>query len=107
MFGRDAQEGAHAVLDLAGQAVHRVADPKPEIGRHLVVAAAPGMQALAGLADAFGQARLDVEVDVLQARVEDKFPGLDLLANLLQPGADGGLVLWPDDPHMSQHGGVG
>ena len=70
---------AHHVGDLRRQPVDRIAHPEAEIGRHLVVAAARGVQAPAGLADALGQARLDVHVDVFQRRVEREAAGLDLL----------------------------
>ena len=46
--------------------VDRVAQPQPHVGRDLVVARAAGVQALAGIADQRGQARLDVEVHVLE-----------------------------------------
>ena len=54
--------------------------PELEIGRHLIVARAGGVQTLAGLADTLGQARFDIEVDVFQLRREreracDDFPG--------------------------------
>ena len=61
--------------------VHRVAPvahPEPEVGRHLVVAAPRGVEALGGLADQLGQARLHVHVDVLQRRGEGEALVLDL-----------------------------
>ena len=74
-------ERAHHVGDLRRQPVDRIAHPEPEIQRDLVVAAARGMQAAAGLADPFGEPRLDVHVDVLERRVEHEAPGLDLLCD--------------------------
>ena len=56
-------------LQLAQRRVHRVdrvAHPELEIGRHLVVARAGGVQPSGGVADQFLQARFDVEVDVLE-----------------------------------------
>src|SRR4029079_17395372 len=44
--------------------VDLVAQPEPQVGGHLVIARARGMQALAGLAGERGEAFLDVEVDV-------------------------------------------
>ena len=70
---------AHHVGDLRRQAVDRVAHPQAEIGRHLVVAAARGVQPAAGLADALGQAGLDVHVDVFQRGIEREAAGLDLV----------------------------
>ena len=45
--------------------VDLVAQPQAQVGRHLVVARARGVQPLAGFADQRGQAPLDVEVHVL------------------------------------------
>ena len=70
---------AHHVGDLRRQPVDRVAHPQAEIGGDLVVAAARGVQAPAGLADALGQPRLDVHVDVFERRVEGEASGLDLV----------------------------
>jgi hypothetical protein len=49
-----------------GQGVDLAAQPQPHVGGHLVVAAAAGVQPLAGVAHQRGQARLDVEVHVFQ-----------------------------------------
>ena len=70
---------AHHVGDLRRQPVDRVAHPEAEIRRHLVVAAARGVQPPARLADALGEAGLDVHVDVLERRIEREAPGLDLV----------------------------
>jgi hypothetical protein len=70
---------AHDVGELRRQAVDRVAHPEAEVGRDLVVAAARGVQAAAGLADVFGEPRLDVHVDVLERGVEREAAGLDLV----------------------------
>ena len=63
-------------------ALHRgialIAHPQAEIGRHLVVAAARGVQAAGGLADQFLQARFHVHVDVLEVGAEGKVAALDL-----------------------------
>ena len=50
----------------------RVHHPQAEIGRHLVVAAAPGMQLAAHRADQFGQAAFDRGVDIFIAGSEEK-----------------------------------
>ena len=75
------RQRAHHVGYLAGQSVDRIAHPQTKIHRHLVVAAARGVQASAGLADPLGEPRLDVHVDVLERRIECKASGLDLLRN--------------------------
>ena len=55
-----------------------VAHPQPEIGRHLVVARARGMQPAGRLPDQLGQAALHIHVDVFQRPLEGKLAGLDL-----------------------------
>ena len=65
----------------AGQAVDRVAHPQAEVGGDLVVAAACGVQAAAGLADAIGEAGLDVHVNVFERGVEREAAGLDLVCD--------------------------
>ena len=58
--------------------VDRVAHPKPEIGRHLIVARARGVQPPGGRADQLGEAALHVHVDVFQRPLERELAGLDL-----------------------------
>ena len=65
--------------------VDLVAQPQPHVGRHLVVARAAGVQPLAGVADALRQARLDVEVHVLELELPLERAGLDLGGDL-RPG---------------------
>ena len=59
--------------------VDLAAQPQPHVGGHLVVADAAGVQALAGVADQLRQARLDVEVHVLQLELPLEAAGLDLV----------------------------
>jgi hypothetical protein len=107
VLGGAVDQRPHRVGDLRIQPVDRVAHPEAHIRRHLVVAAARGVQALAGLPDALGQARLHVHVDVLERLVEIEGPGLDLTLDRLQPLPDRRLLVGGKDPHMAQHGGVG
>ena len=60
---RSTQRGL-AGLETGQNAVDRVAQVQADIGRHLVIARAAGVQALAGIADFGGQRGFDVEVDV-------------------------------------------
>ncbi len=83
MLRRPLRQRQHHVGDLRRQPVDRIAHPQPEIRRHLVVAAARGMQPLAGLADAVGQPRLDVHVDVFQRDIEGEAAGLDFAGDRL------------------------
>ena len=55
-----------------------VAHPQPEIGRHLVVARARGVQPAGGRADQLAEPALDVHVDVFQRPLEGELAGLDL-----------------------------
>ena len=55
---------------------------KPEVGGHLVVAAAPGVEPGAGLAGQLGDPALDGGVDVLVAGLEDEGPLGQLLLDL-------------------------
>ena len=107
MLGGAVRQGGHQRRRLRVQPVDGVAHPEAEIGRDLVVAAARGVQALAGLADALGQPRLDVHVDVLERGVEDEGSGLDLGADRRQAIADRRLVGRGEDAGAGQHGGVG
>jgi len=75
---RPIRQRPHHVHELAVEPVDGVAYPEAEIGRHLVVAAAPGMQPPAGVADALGQPGLDVHVDVLERIGEHEPPGGDV-----------------------------
>ena len=67
----------------AVEAVDRLAHPQAEIGCHLVVAAAAGVQALASLADAVSEARLDVHVDVFEGLGEREAAARDLVRDCL------------------------
>ena len=93
------QQGADAI-DLAAQ-------PQPHVGGHLVVAAAPGVQPLAGIADQLRQPGLDVEVHVLQFELPFEAAGLDLVDDLRHAAADVGQVLRADDALRGQHLGMG
>ena len=67
----------HHVGDLRRQSVDRVPHPQPDIRRHLIVAAARGVQTLASLTDPIGQPRLDIHVNVFQRHVEGERPGFN------------------------------
>ncbi len=78
VLGRARGQRAHQLGELGVQAVDGVAHPQADVGGHLVVAAARGVQPPARIARALDQPRLDVGVDVLQRRVEHEAPGLDV-----------------------------
>ena len=64
------------------EAVDRAAQPQPQIGRDLIVARARGVQAPGRRPDQLGEARLDIEVDVLVLGAEDKIAGFDFRLDL-------------------------
>ncbi|GAD22464.1 hypothetical protein AVS7_02224, partial [Acidovorax sp. MR-S7] len=97
-------------LQLGQQAVDQVdfaAQPQAHVGGHLVVAAAAGVQALAGVAHQLRQARLDVQVHVLQVELPVEIAALDLLRDLRHAALDVRQVLRADDGLRGQHLGVG
>ena len=58
--------------------IDRFPDPEPEIGRHLIVARARGMQPPRRRADQLGEAALHVHMDVFQRPLEFELAALDL-----------------------------
>ena len=87
-------------------AVDRVAQVEPDVGRHLVVAAAAGMQALAGVTDFGGQCGLDVEVDVFLVERPGELAGANLGQQLGHATADRLEIVLGQDADVVQHGGV-
>src|SRR5690606_3039089 len=93
--------------DFAEDGVDLVAQPQADVGGHLVVAAASGVQFLAGHADAVGQARFDVHVHVFQIDAPVEGAGFDLSLNVLQVGDDLVALVGAQHAGLFQHGGVG
>jgi len=73
----------HQARELDVDVVDRVADPEPEIGRHLVVARARRVQPPGRLADDLRQPRLDIHVDVFERPRKVEPPAGDFRADLL------------------------
>jgi hypothetical protein len=86
--------------------VDLAAQPQPDVGGHLVVARAAGVQPLARVAHQLRQPRLDVEVHVLELELPLEAAALDLAADLLQPSFDVGQVLCRDHLLCRQHARV-
>ena len=82
-------------------------DVHPKVQGHLVVAAAGGVEPLAGVADPGGEQRLHIHVDVLVVGGKFHLPRLDVRQDALEPVDDGGGVLLRDDAAVGQHLGVG
>jgi hypothetical protein len=94
------------LLEQVANQVNLAAQPQAHIGGHLVVAAAAGVQALAGVAHQLGQARLDVQVHVFQIQLPFEAARFDLGRDLRHAALDGGVVGGRDDALRSQHVGV-
>ena len=105
-LGHINQRGLQLPQQIADE-VDLVAQPQAHVGGHLVVAAAPGVQAFAGVAGELGQAGFDVEVHVFQIELPFKRARFDLAAHLGQTALDGGVVVGADDALGGQHLGVG
>src|SRR5690606_10007050 len=95
------------VLERRGDAVEFVLHPEAEIDRHLVVAGTRRVQAAGRRADQFGEARLDVHVDVFELLREGEGAGLDLFRNRVQPASDFFLIVGRNDARLRQHLAVG
>ncbi len=101
------KNGLLEVQDLARDLTDLPAQVQPQVHGHLIVAAAGGVQALAGRADALGEQGLHVHVDVLvvcgelhPARLDVRQDGRQALLNLP-------VVLRGDDAAVREHPGVG
>jgi hypothetical protein len=87
------------LVDLAAQ-------PQAHVGGDLVVAAAAGVQALAGVAHQLGQARLDVQVHVFQLELPLEAPDSISAVICGHAALDVGQVLRADHALRLQHVGV-
>ena len=105
-FG-ETQQALLQACDFAEDEVDLIAQPQANVGRHLVVARAAGVQLLAGDADAVGQPGFDIHVHVFQIDAPIEAAGLDLALNILQVGDDLVALVCSQYPGLFQHGGVG
>ena len=84
-----------------------VADPEPEVGRDLVVAAAAGVELAADVADPLDERPLDVHVDVFELVAELESAAGDLVVDLLEAGHDLVSLVVGQDADLGEHVGVG
>ena len=77
-----------------------------QVERDLIVAAAGGVQALAGVADALGEHLLDEHVDILGGRVNLQRAGFEIVQDRLQAVDDRVRVGLRDDVLRAEHGRV-
>ena len=83
------------------------ADVHTEVQRHLVVAAAGGVQSLARLADPCRQQRFHIHVDILVVGRKFHLARLDVREDVRKALDDGLRILPGDDAARTQHLGVG
>ena len=100
-------QGLHQFRQLLLQAAAHIPQGQADVQGHLVVAAAAGVQALAGVADAGGEGLLHEGVNVLGLRVNGQRPALQVVQDALQPAQDLVRVLLGDDALGAQHGRMG
>ena len=111
------QDGGGVRLRLAAQDAHQLEKLRPQGGggapqieadvqRHLVVAAAPGVEPFARVADAGGQLPFNKGMDVLRILVDGQRAGSEIGGDARQPVLDRLPVLGGKDPLFGQHGGV-
>ena len=77
-----------------------------DVQRDLIVAAAPGVQALTGVTDAGGQRLLDEGVDVLGVGVDFQCAAVQIVQNGVQTLVNIVHILLGDDALSAQHGRV-
>ena len=92
--------------DVALQHVAVVPQRQADIQRHLIVAAAAGVQALARVADAGGEGLLHKGVHILGVGVDLQCAGSQVVGDGSQTVEDILAVLFGDDALLGQHGGV-
>ena len=96
---RDLQSTQRRVRRKAG-----LAHPELEIGRHLIVAAARGVEATCRRADQFGQTAFAGHVDVFEVPVLGNAIGLILRSDLIEPRRNRCRILRRHDALLAQHG---
>ncbi len=85
---READERSAQFADDRDHLAQFVAQIKPEVECHLIVARARGMQLAPRVADLRDQAPLDREMNILVADIESKASGIDLALDFLQSALD-------------------
>ena len=77
-----------------------------QIGNHLVVARAPGVELLPRFPDAADERGLDVHVDIFERRAPLEAARLDLGLDALQSLDDRRAFRLAQHPHLREHGGM-
>ena len=87
--------------------VHRIAHPQPKIGRHLIVAAARGVEPSGRCTDQFGQPAFGRHVDVFEVPVFGDSACLIFGGHLIEALRDQRGVFRRHDPLRTKHGHMG
>jgi hypothetical protein len=87
--------------------IDAVAQVQAQVGRYLIVARTPGVQFLAGVADALDQACLDIHVYVFERRVPLEPVGIDLGFDFLEPLDDRLTLRCCQHADVGQHARMG
>ena len=104
---RHIAERFHDGLAARARLFDLVGEVEAQIERHLIVAAAGGMQFLARLADAAGQFALHEGVDVLAGHVDLQLACVDVGEDALKACDDSLLFLLGEYADFAQHARVG
>ena len=96
-------QGRLKVLNQALNNGNLIAQPQADVGSDLVVAAAAGVQAFAGIADFVGEAAFDVHVDIFQIQRPGNRSLFDFCYNLGHALTDGGEVVFAQNARLCQH----
>jgi len=94
------------LFDLALEMLAGGTQVQPDIQRHLVVAAAAGVQPLTRIADAGGQRLLDESMHILGVGVDLQCAAVQILQNRVQTFVNIVHILLGDDTLSAQHGRV-
>ena len=89
--------------NLRGDDVNFITQIQAHVGGHLIVARPPGMQLFARLADALGQARLDIHVHIFQVDRPGEIAALDVEQDAIQPVDDFVALLRRQYADLGQH----
>ena len=87
--------------------VNGVADIKPHVSRHLIIARARGVQAACGAADELSEPALDIHMNVFKRAGEGEITLFDFAGDLIEPLGDGFGILSRDNALLSQHRDMG
>ena len=88
--------------DVVGHAHEGAPAPQAQVGRHLVVAAAPGVQLGPDVAGQLGDPALDGRVDVLVAGGVDEHAGGELLLDQIERIDERAHLAVAQDPDLAQ-----